>query len=161
MPENAVQIVARFLGRDCKPCLVDDLLERGCRQLEFCRQLAFGDDREVIAREGLEIEAGAAGVDRHLSVGGRKAYLASLRKLPRDIEQGVSRNRCRARRFDLSFDAFVDLKIKVCCHQSYRTVRVRLDQHIRKDGDRVTAFDHRLDMAKALQKRSPFDGSLH
>ena len=56
--EDAVQIITRFLGRDREARLVDDLLERLCRQLEVGRQFALGDHREIVARQGGEIEAG-------------------------------------------------------------------------------------------------------
>ena len=59
--EDAHQIIARLLAGDGEAGLVDDLAQRRGGKLEAGRQLALGDDREIVARQGREVEARAAG----------------------------------------------------------------------------------------------------
>ena len=95
--EDAVQIIARFFGRDGEAGLVDDLAERRGGQLEAGRQLALGDHREIVARQRRQVEARAAGIDLHLALGGGQLDLAAFGQLADDVEEGVRGNRGRAR----------------------------------------------------------------
>ena len=95
--EDAHQIIARLLARDGEARLLDDLAKRRGGQLEAGRQLALGDHREIVARQRREVEARAAGNDLHLALGGGQLDLAALGQLADDVEEGVRRNRRRAR----------------------------------------------------------------
>ncbi len=64
MEENAVQIIARFLGRDREARLVDDRFQRFRRQFELRRQFAFGNDREIVARQRAQRESSTTCDDR-------------------------------------------------------------------------------------------------
>ena len=87
--EDAHQIIAGFLARDGEAGLVDDLAQRRGGKLEAGRQLALGDHREIVARQGRQVEARAPGDDLHLALGGGQLDLAALGKLADDVEQGV------------------------------------------------------------------------
>ena len=95
--EDAHQIIARLFARDGEARLVDDLAKRRRRKLEARRKLAFGNHREIVARQRREVEAGAAGRELHLAFGGVQLDLAALGQLADDVEQGVRRNGRRAR----------------------------------------------------------------
>ncbi len=161
MQEDAVQIIARFLGRDRKARLVDDLLERLGGQLEAGRQLALGNHGEIVARERGELELGAPCHDRHPAFGGGEAHLAAFWQLAGDIEQGVRGNGGGAGRLDIGGDMLVDLEIKIGRHQLDGAVRRRFDQHVGEDGNGIAPLDHRLDVAQALQQGCAFDRGLH
>ena len=65
-------------------------------KLEAGRQLALGDDREIVARQGRQVEARAAGDDLHLAFGRRQLDLAAFGQLADDVEEGVGGNGGRA-----------------------------------------------------------------
>ena len=161
MQEDAHQIIAGLLAGDGEAGLVDDLAERLGRKLEPGRELALGDHREIVARQGRQVEARAAGDDLHLAVGGGELDLAALGQLADDVEEGVGAERGRAGLADLCGDAFIDLQVEVGRHQAERAVLARLDQHVGQDRDGVAPLDHRLDMAQALEEGRPFDRRLH
>jgi hypothetical protein len=130
-------------------------------KLEAGRQLAFRDDREVVARQGGEIEPGAAGIDLHLALGGVQLDLAPLRKLADDVEQGVGGDGGGAGLGDVRLDRVVDLEVEVGGHQLEAAILLRLDQHVGEDGDGVPPLHHGLDVAEAPQQRGPFDRRSH
>ncbi len=159
--EDAVQIVARLFGRDGEAGLVDDLAKGRGGKLEAGRQVALGDHREIVARQGREVEAGAAGIDLHLALGGVQLDLAALGKLAGDVEQGVGGDGGRARLGDVGLDRLDDLEVEVGRHQPEAAALGRLDQDVGEDRDRVPPLHHGLDVAEALEERCPFDRRLH
>ena len=58
---DAVEIIARLLGRDRKLRAVDQALDVGGGQRERMRHVAGGEIREIAFGEGLERKARAAG----------------------------------------------------------------------------------------------------
>uniref|UniRef100_A0A183CM76 Copper homeostasis protein cutC homolog n=1 Tax=Globodera pallida TaxID=36090 RepID=A0A183CM76_GLOPA len=52
-------------------------------------------------------------------------------------------------------------KVEVGRHQAQRAARLRLDQHVGQDRDRVAPLDHGLDVAQAPQQSCAFDRRLH
>ena len=94
--EDAHQIITRLLARDGEAGLLDDLAQRRGGELEPGRQLALGDHREIVARQGRKIEARAAGDDLHLAFGRGDLDLAAFGQLADDVEEGVRGNRGRA-----------------------------------------------------------------
>ncbi len=159
--EDAHQIIARLFAGDGEARLFDNLPQGRRRKLEAGRQIAFRDDREIVARKRRQVEARAAGDDLHLALGRGQLDLAAFRKLADDVEKGVRRNGDCTRLGDVGGDAFIDLKIEVRRHQSDRSVLPRFDQHIGQDRDRVAALHHRLDVAEALEECRPFNRRFH
>src|SRR3546814_3121469 len=104
MQENAVQIIARFFRGDREARLVDDLDERSGGQFKTDRQITFRDHREIVARQGLQAEAGATRIDLHLALSRAQRYLASFGQLTNNIEQSMSRTSGRAGRVHSSLD---------------------------------------------------------
>jgi hypothetical protein len=130
-------------------------------QLEARRELAFGDHREIVPRQGRQAEARAASIDLHLAFGGGDLDLAAFGQLADDIEQGVSGNGRRAGLGDVGGHALVDLEVEVGGHQPQRAIVASLDQHVGQDGNSVAALNDRLDVAEALQECRPFNRRLH
>src|SRR3546814_13098711 len=101
MQEDTVEIVARFLGRDREACAVDHLRQRGRRDLEAGGQLALGNYRKIIARQGRQCEAAAAGLPDRPIFGRVAADLAALLQLAgRSEERRVGKecvSTCRSR----------------------------------------------------------------
>jgi hypothetical protein len=130
-------------------------------KLEAGRQFALRDHREVVARQGREREAGAAGIDLHPPLGGDQLDLAAFGELADDVEQGVGGDGGRARLGDVGLDRLVDLQIEIGGHQPQAALFLALDEHVRQDRNRVPALHHRVDVAEALEERGPFDRRLH
>ena len=153
--EDAVQVITRFLGRNRKARLVDDLAQRRGGQFELRRQLAFGNHRKIVAWQRRQVKPRAARIDRHLAFCSRKRNLRPFGQFTGNIEQGVRRNRCRPRLLDLRVNRFQNLQVEIGRHQpdaaaAFGITGARFDQHVRQDGDRVAPLDHRLDVAEAL-----------
>ena len=161
MEENAVQIVARFFGRNRKTRLVDNFAQRRSRQFKAGRQLALGNDREIIAWQRCEIEARPAGIHCHLAICRFERDLAAFGQLTGDIEQCVCGNGGSAGLFDLRLDGFDNLEIKIRGHQLDPAAVHGFDQNIGQNRNGVAAFNHRLHMAQALQKHCPFNRRFH
>ena len=161
MQEDAVEVIARFLGGNREACLVDDLFERVRRKLEADGKLALGNDREIVTREGAERKARAPGDDGHPPFRGGQLHLRSFGQLAGNVEKRVRRNGRRAGLFDAGGDLLVDLEIKVGRHQLDRAVRRRFDHHVRQDRNGIAPLDHGLDVAQALQQGCAFNRRLH
>ena len=95
---DAVEVVARLLGRDRELGLVDQPLEVGGGEREAVRHLAGGEIGKIALRQGLQREARAPGADRqHGAVaGGLEHDLRALRQLAHDLVEHVRRHRGRA-----------------------------------------------------------------
>jgi hypothetical protein len=92
---DAVEVVARLLGRDREPRLVDQLRHVRRRQAEADAQLLLPDRRELVGRQGGQVEDRAGGADRDLA---RLPVLldrdrAAVGQLADDVEEGVGRDR--------------------------------------------------------------------
>jgi len=140
---------------------------RVAAQLEGGRQLALGDHREIVARQGRQGEPCPAGIDLHPPLGGDQFDLAPFRQLADDIEQSVGRDGGRAGIGDVGLDPLVDLEVEIGRHQpeagaaAAGIALLGLDQHVREDRNRVPPLDHRVNVTQALQKRGPLDRRLH
>ena len=69
MEENAVEIIARFFGRDRETSAIDQFCQSFRRQLKARRKIALDDHREIIARQSGQFEAAAPGLDLHPVIG--------------------------------------------------------------------------------------------
>jgi len=160
--ENAVQVIAGFLGADRKAGAVDQLGQRGCGQFEAGRQVAFDDHREIVTRQGRQAEAAAPGLHRHAVVRRFQADLAAIGQFAGNIEQQVRRYGDRSGAFDRDCaQAFHDLQVKVGRHDPHRAVARCFDQHVRQDRNGIAPLDDGLDVRQALQERRAFDSGLH
>ncbi len=88
--EDTIEIVPRFFGRNREPGPVDHFSKCFSRQRKTRWKVAFDDYGEIITRQGRQFEPAASGLDVHPVFSGLQAYLATLGKLTRDIEQKVS-----------------------------------------------------------------------
>ena len=158
---DAVQIVARLLGRDGEAGLVDDLAERRGRQLEAGRQIALGDHREIVARQRRQGEAGAAGIDLHPPLGGDQLDLAAFGQLADDVEQGVGGTVVAPGSVTLASTVSLICRSRSVAISRSAALLLGLDQDVRQDRNRVPALHHRVDVAQALEERGPFDRRLH
>jgi hypothetical protein len=62
---DAVEVIARLLGRDRKLRAVDQPLDVGGGERKRMRHVAGGEIGKVALRQGLQSEARTAGADRH------------------------------------------------------------------------------------------------
>ena len=159
--ENTVKIITRFLSRNRKARLVDDLDQRACRNFERCGQFAFGNSREIVARQCCKREAGTAGVDSHAAIGSMQLHLRAIGQFARDFKQGVRGHGCRAWRFDVGCKGLDNLQIKVCCGHLDLAAFAGFDQNVGQYGYSVAPLHNRLDVAQAFQQRRAFDRGSH
>src|SRR3546814_18567847 len=82
------------------------------------RQITCRDHREIVARQGLQAEAGATRIDLHLALSRAQRYLASFGQLTNNIEQSMRRNSGRAGRVHSSLHRIDDLQVKIGRHQT-------------------------------------------
>ena len=108
--ENAIEIIARFLGRNREFGLVDNLDQRGGGQLKRGRQITFGNNREVIAGQRLQVEPRASSVDLHLAIGGVHLHLRAIGQFAGDIEQGMRGDSNRTGGFHLCLNRIDNLQ---------------------------------------------------
>ncbi len=98
--ENAVEVIARFLGRNREAGAVDQFRQHARGQFKTGRQVAFDDHREIITRQGRQLEVGTARLDLKPVVAGGQADLTAFGQLARNIEQQMRRHGDRACLFD-------------------------------------------------------------
>src|SRR3546814_13120630 len=77
------------------------------------RQITFRDHREIVARQGLQAEAGATRIDLHLALSRTQRYLASFGQLTNNIEPGMRRNSARAGRVHSSLHRIDARQVKI------------------------------------------------
>ena len=113
--EDAVEVVARLLGRDRELRLVDEAPQVRRRQRELERHLARREIGEVALGQGLQHEARAARADLHLAgIAGRlERDLRAFRKLADDVVDDVRRDRRRAALGGIGRDRLGDLDVEV------------------------------------------------
>ena len=87
MQENAIEVIARFLGRDGKPRAVDQFGQKLCRQLETGGQIALYDHGKVITRKRRQLETASPGLDLHPVLANFKADLGAIGQFARNVEQ--------------------------------------------------------------------------
>ncbi|MFK4607304.1 hypothetical protein ABIF57_006756 [Bradyrhizobium diazoefficiens] len=159
---DAVEIIARLLGRDRELGAVDQPLDVLGGERERMRHVAGGQIREVILRQRLEREARAAGADRqHGAVAvGLEHDLGAVRQLAHDVVEHVRRHGGGAGSRGFRGQGFRHLEVEVGRLQ--RQFRVLgPDQHIAEDRNRIAALDHAVDMAQRFQELRAFDRNLH
>jgi hypothetical protein len=128
------------------------------------RSVAAGSSKRVGSSPSAitgKVEAGTAGHDLHLAVGGAELDLATLGQFADDVEEGVGRHGGRAGGGDVGRHRFIDLQVEIGRHQPQRAVLARIHQDVGQDGNGVAALHHRLDVAEALEEGGPFDRRLH
>lgn len=160
--EDAVEVIARFLGRDGEPGAVDQFGDGARGQFETRRQIALDDHREIVARQGRQREAAAPGLYRHPVFGRLEADLAAIGQLAGDVEQEMRRDRDRARVLDACGVHMLDhLEIEIGRHDLEGVVAIGLDQDVGEDGDGIAPLHHRLHVTEAAKQGRAFDGGLH
>ena len=159
---DAVQVIARLLGRDRELGLVDQPLEIGGGELERMRHLAGGEIGEVAFRQGLQGEARATGAQRqHGAVAGAlDDDLRALGQLAHDLVEHVRRHGGGAARRDLGGDAVGDFEIEVGGLQAELAL-VGLDQHVGENRDGVAPLHHAMHVAQRLQQFCTLDCNFH
>ena len=160
--ENAVEIVARLLGRDRELGVLDQPLELDRREREAVRELARGEIGEVGRRQSLKGEARAAGAQDQLPrvAGGLEARLRALRQLAHDVVDHMRRNGRRAVLGDVGWNRLGSLEVEVGALQRQPAVP-GLDQHVGEDRDGVAPLDDAMDVPKRFKQDRTLDGDLH
>jgi hypothetical protein len=159
---DAIEVVARLLGRDRELGLVDQALELGGAELELVSHVAGGEIGEVALRQRLQREARAAGADRqHGAVaGGLQHDLRAFGQLAHDLVEHVRRHGGGPARRHLGGDGLGHFEIEIGGLEGQLRF-VGLDQHIGQNRDRVAPLDHAMDVAQRLQQSRAFDSDLH
>jgi hypothetical protein len=159
---DAVEIVARLLGRDRKLRLVDQALQGRGPKRELVGHVAGGEIGEVALRQGLEGKARSAGADRQdrAVAGGLKSHLRAFRQLADDFVEHVRRHGGRARGSDLGRNRLDHLQVEIGGLQVERRF-FRAHQHVGEDRNGVTALHHAMHVAQRLQEFCALDGNLH
>ena len=163
MQVDAVQVIARLLGRDRKPRAVDQAAQFGGRQCEMMRQLAGRHDRIILRRQAGEREGRTPRAQHHLvALADRLQFdLGAVAQLADDVVQRMRRHGGAPFALDTPRHALDDLQIHVGGAQRQLSARLRAQQDIGQNGNRGAPLDDALYMAQGLEKGGPFDGKLH
>ena len=162
MQVDAVEVVARLLGRDGKARLVDQPLQVLGRELELLAHLARADVGEVFGGQRLQGKA-------RLASGQRQALLLAVLadvdlravgQLAHDIVQHVRRNGDGARRADVARHALDDLAFQIRRLELELGI-ARPQKHVGEDRDRRTPLDDARDVAERPQEFTTFNHKPH
>jgi len=162
---DAVQIIARLLGRDRKLGLVDEALEIGRREREAVRQLAGGEIGEVGFGQALQREARSPGTDRERpAIVSRLQFdLGALGKLAHDVIDHVRGHGGGAGLLDLGRHGFHDFEIEIGCFQ-FEAVLAGADQDVGEDRNRIafltTRWTWESDLTSSERSTVTFMNSL-
>ena len=159
---DAVEVVARLLGRDRELGLLDQALEVGRGERELVRHVAGRDVGEVALRQGLQREARAPGPDgEHRAVArGLEHDLRALGELAHDLVEHVRRHRGDAARRDLAVDRLDHLEIEIG-RLERKLCALGADQHVGENRDGVAPLDHAVDVGERSQELGALDRDLH
>ncbi len=159
---DAVEVVARFLGRDGELGLVDQPLQLGGLKGEFVRHLARREIGKVTLRQRLQRKARAAGADRKRGAVARRFQddLRPLGQLAHDVEEHMGRHRGRAAGASFGRNCIGDFDVEVGgFERELRTVGVQQD--IGEDRNGIAPLDHAMDVAQRFQQFGTLDRDLH
>ena len=159
---DAVEVVARLLGRDRELGLVDQALEVGGGKVELVGHFAGREIGKIAFRQGLQGKARAAGADRqHGAVaGGFEDDLRAFGQLAHDLEEHVRRDRGRSARPDLGRDRIGHFEVEVGGLEA-ELGAVGAHVHVGEDRNRVAPLHHAVDVTQRLQQFGPLDGDFH
>ena len=145
---DAVEIVARLLGGDGEPRLVNQALEIGGRQLKLNRQLAFADDRKILARQARQRELRASGAQAEPLPFAilRELDLSAVRQLAHDVVQHMRGRRGAAAALDLGRHAHAQRKIEICRGET-ETALGGYELDVRQKRDSVSPLNDTLDVS--------------
>ena len=159
---DAVQVVARLLGRDRELRLVEQPPQRRRRAREVRLVLRARHDREVLARQGRQAEMRPP--RPHVEPPGDAVVVEldhrPVRQLARDLVQRVRGDRRRAGAAHHRRRAVDHLDVEVGGAEA-DLVAVRLDQHVRQDRDGVAPLHHRLRAAHGPEKGAALHAEFH
>ena len=162
MQIDAVQVIARLLGRDRELGPVDQALDVLGGNPEGMRHVARGEIREIAFRQCLQGELGAAGADREhgaLTVA-LQHDLRTIRQLAHNVVEHVRGHGGRTGGSGLGRQRFRHFEVEI--GRAQREPRILgTHQHIAQDRDGVAPLDHPVDVAQRLQELRAFDGYLH
>ena len=159
---DAVEVIARFLGRDRKAGAVDEALQVGRRHQEIMREVAARHQRIILGRKARQGEGGAPGAERHqpLVAGGLQFDLGAFAQLADDVVERVRRHGGGAGRRALSGERGDHFEIHV--GRGERELgALGAQQHVRQDRDGVAPLDDALHMSQSAEQRGAFDGQFH
>jgi hypothetical protein len=162
MHEDAVEIVARLLGRDRELGTVDQHLQLCRGQAEGVAEGAGGQIREIRFRQALQREFRPAGGNRHRRpVGiGRQKHFGAVRQLAHDVIEQMRGHRGGSGLFDHGRCRLGDFEIEIGrLHVERRALG--LQQHIRQDRNGVAALDHAMHMVQRLEEIGTLEGDTH
>ena len=159
---DAVQIIARLLGRDRESGLVDQPRQLGGAHAELDAQLLLADRRELVGGQARQVEHRPGSPDRHLAATFRllDADLAALLQLADDVEQGVSGDGRGAAAGDLGGLVRDQRQIHVGGGEA-QTISVGGELDVGQDRNGRPPLDDVLDMGQRPQQGRALDGKLH
>ena len=159
---NAVEVIARLLGRDRELGLVDQPLEVLGGERELVRHLAGGKVGKIAFGQRLQGEPRAPGAQREARAvaGGLEQDLGAFRKLAHDVVEHVRRHGGGPGRADLGRDRLDDLEVEIGGLE--RELRlVRADQHVGENRDGIAPLHDPVHMAQGSQQLGALDGDFH
>ena len=162
MQIDAVEIIARLLGRDRELGLVDQPLEVLGGQREFVRHLAGGKIGKIALGQRLQGKPRAPRAQREARAvaGGLEQDLGAFRKLAHDVVEHVRRHGGGPGRADLGRDRLDDLEVEIGGLE--RELRlVRADQHVGENRDGIAPLHDPVHMAQGSQQLGALDGDFH
>ena len=161
MQINAVQVVARFLGRDGEPGAVEQRVQIMHGHLELMRQFARAENGKILGRQAGKRESGAPGLKHQLPAAFLfHHHLRPFGQLAHDVVKGMGGGRRSARFGHVGGHALDDVEIHVRGVERQLAV-AGFDLHVGKDGDGIAALYNALHVPKALQQGGPLDCQFH
>ena len=160
---DAVEVVARLLGRDRELRLLDQALEIGGRQREAMRQVAGGEIREIALGQGLQHEARAAGADLHLAhvAGHFERHLRAVRAACARCRRSCRPEPwwSRPRVMSAGIVSVTSMSRSVAFRR--REPSSAAQQHVRQDRNGVAALDDAVHVPQRLQQSGALNSNSH
>ena len=159
---DAVEIIARLLGRDGKLRLVDEPFQVGSLQRKFVGHFAGSEIGKIAFRQALQRETRTAGADRKRGpIPGRfEDDLCAVRQLAYDVIEHVGRHGRRAAGPSFGRDGVGYFKIEVGRLQAeFRAIGA--DEHVGEDRNGVAPLHGAMHVPERPQQFRTLYGDLH
>ena len=155
---DAVQVVARLLGGDGKPRLVDEALQVLRIELELLAQVTDADVGEVLRRQRLQRKARVTCSERQALLLRVLAHvdLGAVGKLAHDVVQHMGGHGDSAGSANLGGDRLDDLALQIGRLELERGV-AGAQEHVRQDGNGRPSLDDARDVAERPQEFTTFN----
>ena len=151
MQIDAIQIIARFLGRDGETRRIDHIANISCSDHETARHITGGNRREILDRQGGQAKIRPAGTDHCMPVRHGNFHLGAFGQLAGNVIEQMRRYRSRSSGANRAFDLRGNIHIHVGSgHQQHATFGLQHD--ICQNGNGVATLDDRLYLTKRSQK---------